>query len=158
MQEGRMLLAADPAGAVFGVWQPLNHIGADIVNQPNSLVWNELQTSDIDNAKAFYGSVFGWTSEIDQNGYVVFSADGRAQAGAMKIDDSWGTVPPNWAVYFLVENVESYAAKTKDLGGSVAVPPTVAGEIGKFAALQDPQGGAFTVMQFNGAVSLPPGH
>ena len=76
----------------------------------------------------------------------------------MKIEESWGPVPPNLTVYFLVENVESYAAKAKELGGNVMAPPTVAGEVGKFSVLQDPQGGVFTVMQFNGPVSPPPGH
>ena len=84
MDAGRMLMAADPTGAVFGVWQPGNHIGAQVVNQANSLVWNELQTNDLEAAKAFYGAVFGWTNEVDQNGYVVFSADGRGQAGMME--------------------------------------------------------------------------
>lgn len=158
MQEGRMIMATDPTGAAFGVWQPRNHIGAGIVNQPNSLVWNELQTNDIDAANTFYSAVFGWTTEVDQTGYVLFSADGRGQAGAMKIQESWGPVPPNWSVYFLVEDVDAYAAKAQELGGNVLVPPTVAGEMGKFSVLQDPQGGAFTVMQFNGPVSSPPGH
>ena len=44
------------------------------------------------------------------------------------------------------------------VGRMVMVPPTFAGEMGKFFVLQDPQGGAFTVMQFNGPVSPPPGH
>jgi len=158
MDAGRMLMAADPTGAVFGVWQPGTHIGAQVVNQANSLVWNELQTNDLEAAKAFYGAVFGWTNEVDQNGYVVFSADGRGQAGMMKIEESWGPVPPNWSVYFLVEDVDAYAASAKELGGNVMVPPTVAGEVGKFSVIQDPQGGAFSVMQFNGPVSPPPGH
>lgn len=158
MDAGRMVIATDPTGAVFGVWQPDNHIGAEVVNQPNSLVWNELQTNDLDAAKAFYSAVFGWTSEVDQGGYVLFLADGRGQAGGMKIEESWGAVPPNWSVYFLVEAVDAYAAKAQELGGSILVPPTVAGEMGKFSVLQDPQGGAFTVMQFNGPASPPPGH
>jgi len=158
MQAGRMIMATDPAGASFGVWQPRNHMGAAIVNQPNSLVWNELQTNDLDGAQAFYSAVFDWTAEVDQSGYVLFSADGRGQAGGMKIEESWGPVPPNWAVYFLVEDVDAYAGMAEELGGNVLVPPTAAGEMGKFSVLQDPQGGAFTAMQFNGPVSPPPGH
>ncbi len=158
MKEGRMFIASDPTGAAFGVWQPGNHIGAEIVNQPNSLVWNELQTTDLEIVKSFYGRVFGWTSETDQNGYVLFSTTGRAQAGAMIIKETWGPVPPNWAVYFLVKDVTGYAKKAQELGGKVLVPPTAAGEMGKFSVLQDPQGGAFTVMQFTGSPSPPPGH
>lgn len=158
MQEGRMLMATDPDGAVFGVWQPRNHIGAAVCNQPNSLVWNELQTNNMEAAKKFYGAVFDWTNEEDQSGYVVFSADGRAQAGAMQIEESWGPIPPNWTVYFLVEDVDAYVAKAQELGGNVLVPPTTAGEMGKFSVLQDPQGAAFTIMRFNGPASPPPGY
>jgi predicted enzyme related to lactoylglutathione lyase len=157
MQEGRMTMIQDPTGALFGVWQPRNHIGAQLVNMPNTLVWTELQTRDTDAAIAFYSAVFGWTHSIDGNGYVMFAQDGRIQAGMMRIDDSWGPVPSNWAIYFMVEDVEAAVSKVRELGGSVMVPPTQAGEMGRFAVVQDPQGGVFTVMQFSGPTDPPPG-
>ncbi len=157
MNEGRMTMIQDPMGAVFGVWQPKNHIGAQLVNMPNTLVWNELQTNDVERAKSFYGSVFGWTNQTDENGYVVFMAGDRAQAGMMAIDPSWGNVPPNWSVYIMVEDLDAAAAKAQELGGSLLVPPTEAGEIGRFSVVRDPQGGALTIMQFSGPVSPPPG-
>jgi len=158
MEEGRMVLIQDPGGAVFGVWQPKNHIGAQLVNRPGALVWNELQTSDVEGSKTFYKAVFGWENATDESGYVVLSNDGRMQAGMMAIDPSWGEVPPNWGVYFMVEDVEAAVAKAEELGGNVMVPPMAAGEMGRFSVLQDPQGGAFTVMQFNGPVDPPPGY
>ena len=157
MQEGRMALIQDPTGAVFGVWQPRNHIGAQLVNMPNAMVWNELQTRDAEKAKAFYAEVFGWTHSTDPTGYVVFATEGRAQAGMMQMDASWGEVPPNWSVYFMVEDIDAAVAKVKELGGNILVPPTAAGEMGRFSVVQDPQGGAFTMMQFSGPVDPPPG-
>jgi hypothetical protein len=157
MEEGRMFMATDPAGAVFGVWQPKNHIGAQVVNSPNSLIWNELQTRDVEGAKAFYSAVFGWTHETDANGYVVFQLDGRTQAGMMRIDESWGDVPNNWTIYVMVEDCPAAADKVKELDGVIAVPPTKAGEMGTFAVLQDPQGAFLTIMQFDGPVDEPPG-
>jgi predicted enzyme related to lactoylglutathione lyase len=154
---GRMAMFVDPTGAIFGVWQPRNHIGAQLVNMPNTLVWNELQTRDADAAKAFYATVFGWTNSTDPSGYVVFANDGRMQAGMMQMDASWGEVPPNWSTYFMVEDVEATVSKVTELGGNVLVPPTAAGEMGRFAVVQDPQGGVFTVMQFSGPVDAPPG-
>ena len=59
MEHGRMLVAADPSGAVFGAWEPKQFIGAGTVNQPGSLIWNELNTSDPDAASSFYSAVFG---------------------------------------------------------------------------------------------------
>lgn len=157
MQEGRMVMAQDPTGAMFGIWQPRNHIGAQLVNMPNTLVWNELQTRDTPAASAFYQAVFGWVSEADASGYVVFSQDGRRQAGMMRIDESWGPVPANWSVYFMVSDLDATAAKVEELGGRLQVPPMAAGEMGRFAVVQDPQGAYFTVMQFNGPVDPPPG-
>ncbi len=158
MEEGRMAMIQDPGGAVVGVWQPKNHIGAQLVNMPGALVWNELQTHDLEGSKTFYNAVFGWENTMDESGYIMFSNDGRIQAGMMAIDPSWGEVPPNWSVYFMVEDVEASVAKAKELGGNVLVPPTAAGEMGRFSVLQDPQGGAFTVMQFSGPVDPPPGY
>lgn len=157
MQEGRMAIIAAPDGSALGVWQARNHIGAQLVNMPNTLVWNELQTRDTEGTRAFFAAVFGWTSETDPNGYVMYRKDGRIHAGSMQIDEGWGDVPNNWAVYFHVEDVEAMVARAQELGGSVLVPPTPAGEMGLFAVLADPAGGAFTVMKFNGPVDPPPG-
>ncbi len=157
MQEGRMAIAMGPDGATFGIWQPRNHIGAQLVNMPNTLVWNELQTRDVAATRAFYAAVFGWTSETDQNGYVAYSKDGRVQAGSMQIDESWGDVPSNWSVYFFVEDVDATVAKAQELGGSIMVPATRAGEMGTFAVIADPTGAVFTAMQFDGPVDPPPG-
>ena len=157
MDQGRMLMAMDPTGASFGVWQPKNHIGAQVVNVPNALVWNELQTRDTEAARSFYGAVFGWDYDTDENNYVMCKTNGRVQAGMMAIDDSWGDVPNNWAVYFMVDDLEAKVAKVGELGGNVLVPITQAGEMGKFAVVQDPQGGVFTIMHFNGPGDPPPG-
>ena len=156
MNEGRMLMATDPTGATFGVWQPKDHIGAQLVNMPNTLFWNELQTHDLDAAQAFYAAVFGWTSQADENGYVLVAADGRMQAGMMAIEPEWGEVPPNWSVYFNVAAVETAVAKAQELGGTVLVMPKPVGDMGQLAVVQDPQGGVFTVMESN-QVDAPPG-
>ncbi|MDJ0754636.1 MAG: VOC family protein [Ardenticatenaceae bacterium] len=158
MQEGRMLMAQDPSGAMFGVWQPANHKGAGLVNMPNTLVWNELQTRDIAATKKFYADVFDWGIQTDENDYVMYKADERIQAGSMAIQDSWGPVPSNWAVYFMVEDVDAMAAKVKELGGNLMGEPIPAGEMGKFVVVQDPTGAVFTMMSFSGPVDNPPGH
>lgn len=158
MNEGRMAMLQDPGGAVVGVWQPKNHTGAELVNMANALVWNELQTRDAAGAKAFFGEVLGWTYDSDPNGYVMCKVNGRTQAGIMQIDENWGDVPNNWAVYFAVDNLEASVAKVRELGGNVLVPPSPAGEMGQFSVVQDPQGGAFTIMKFNGPLDPPPGY
>jgi len=158
MEEGRMLMAVDPTGAIFGVWQPKRHTGAELVNQSNTLVWNELQTRDADAAKAFYASVFGWESITDESGYVMFAQDGRRQAGMMQMDENWGDAPPNWAVYFLVEDVDTALEQAQKAGGNIIVPSTPAGDMGRFAVVQDPQGAVFSIIYFSGPVDPPPGY
>ena len=56
------------------------------------------------------------------------------------------------------EDIEATAAKAKELGGVIHVPPTSTGTVGTFSVIQDPQGGFFTSMQFDGPVDAPPGY
>jgi hypothetical protein len=45
---GRMVVVADPTGAVFGLWQARDFIGSQVVNEPGSVIWSELNTADPD--------------------------------------------------------------------------------------------------------------
>src|SRR4051795_7596641 len=60
MDAGRMAVFTDPEGAAFCVWQPKQHRGAQVVNEPGSVNFNGLNTRDLARAKEFYGAVFGW--------------------------------------------------------------------------------------------------
>lgn len=157
MDQGRMALIMDPTGAPFGVWQPGLHIGAQIVNQPNSLVWNELQTRDSEAARAFYHAVFGWNDRTDDSGYLMWQEGDRVHCGAMSLDPAWGDAPSNWLVYFLVEDIDAAAARVVELGGQVVHGPAAAGELGRMIVAQDPQGATFAAIQFNGPADEPPG-
>jgi predicted enzyme related to lactoylglutathione lyase len=157
LDQGRLALAQDPTGAVFGLWQPWAHIGAQIVNQPNSLVWNELQTHDPEAARAFYNKVFGWTEHVDESGYIMWHDDGRVHCGGLTMGAAREGVPAHWLVYFLAEDVEAMARRAVELGGSVVFGPTNAGEMGRVVVLADPQGARFALIRFNGPVDAPPG-
>lgn len=147
---GRMAVFMDPAGAVFSIWQPLKHIGSVLVNEPGTLMWNELTTREPDKALAFYPEVFGWVGEDDPNAtsaYTQWMLDSAAIGGMIVMDDKWPSeVPSHWMVYFNVENVEQSAAKVIELGGSVIVPPFPAGP-GICAVVQDPQGASFSLIE-----------
>ena len=153
MDLGRMAVFADPTGAVFGVWQPKSFAGADLVNEPVSLVWNEVHTGDPDTDKAFYGSVFGWTAgkpgfEGAPDTYTVWELDGNAVGGMMEMVGGMfppGT-PPHWSVCFAVADADATVAKAGEHGG-IVVAEAVDMPIGRFAALIDPQGAWFTIMQ-----------
>jgi uncharacterized protein len=153
MDIGRMAFFADPTGAVFGVWQPKTFAGADLVNEPASLCWNEVMTRDADADKTFYTAVFGWHAGRPQfegapDSYTVWELSGKPVGGMMQMSDEMfpPEVPPHWGVCFAVADCDATIAKARDLGAAVTVEP-VDMPIGRFAGLIDPQGASFTVMQ-----------
>lgn len=149
---GRMALVHDPTGAVFALWEPKTHIGAGLKHDPGSLTWNELLTKDPEAARSFYGDLFGWDSEDQQMGpatYTVFSKGDEQTAGMMEIDPNWGDVPPNWTVYFAVEDCDAAAEKAEQLGGQVRMPSQDVPGVGRFAAIQDPQGANFSIIKLD---------
>jgi uncharacterized protein len=149
MDAGRMAFLAHPAGGMVGLWEPARHIGAELVNEPGALTWNQLHTRDQEAAAAFYDAVFGWT-RTDFGGQPVFSLGERGVAGM--IDMPPGTpddVPAYWMTIFAIADTDATAAKAADLGGQVAVPPGDIEGVGRFAVLADPQGVYF------GVISMP---
>jgi predicted enzyme related to lactoylglutathione lyase len=153
MDIGRMAVFVDPAGAVFGVWQPKTFAGAEIVNEPVSLIWSEVLTRDAEAAKAFYPAVFGWGKGRPQfegapESYVVWEVDGKPVGGMMPMTDEHfpAEIPPHWSVCFAVADCDQLVAKARDLGATVTYEPMDM-PIGRFAGFVDPQGASFSVMQ-----------
>jgi len=151
MDQGRMAIAADPTGAVFGLWQAGEHPGASLVNQPGAVAWNELATRDLDAVRAFYTAVFGYDWEdVDTGGgprYATFWVGGRMVGGAMQMNEQWpANIPSHWMVYFAVDDADATAAGAQRLGGGTISPP-MDSPYGRFTQLRDPQGGVFTAIQ-----------
>lgn len=147
MTFGRMAVVVDPTGAVLALWQPKDHIGAEVVNEHGTLTWTELLTPDVDAALAFYGEVLGWTAETADMGgfaYTTVSVGDRGVAGAMTTPMEG--MPPMWGVYFAVDDFDAAAARAKDLGAQ-QVMDAVDGPPGRFATFLDPQGAAFSMIQ-----------
>ena len=150
MDAGRMTVIADPTGAVFCIWQPKETIGAEIVNEPVSLTWNELMSPDIDAAKQFYGGLFGWKGDAMNMGgegpeYTVWMLGEGGIGGAMA--PPMEGMPAFWGVYFAVADCDATVEKAKELGASVLNGPMDVPEVGRMAALMDPQGAAFSVIK-----------
>jgi predicted enzyme related to lactoylglutathione lyase len=146
MDAGRMAIARDPTGAVFGLWQAGTHPGAQIVDEPGSFCWSELVTRDADRAIEFYGRVFGWSPEPlpsgDRDfGYRIVKLDGRPLGRVFEVADR----PPRWAVYFRVQRTDAATTRTSELGGSVQREPFDS-PYGRIAVLADPAGATFSVI------------
>jgi peptide-methionine (S)-S-oxide reductase len=112
MDVGRMAVLQDPAGAVFMVWEPKKHIGAQVMREPGALTWTELHTTDTEASKKFYTSLFGWkekTSDAAGMTYTEFSVGDTVGAGMMAMNDQMKSmhVPPHWMVYFQTTDVDA---------------------------------------------------
>ena len=146
MEFGRMATIQDPQGAVFCVWESKKHIGVEIVDEPNTMCWCEVDTSDPASAKRFYTGLFGWGAK-DSETYTEIQLGGRSIGGIMKIPKDWGAVPPNWLIYFAVESCDAATRRASELGGQAIVPPTDIPNTGRFSVLRDPQGAVFALFQ-----------
>lgn len=138
---GRVVVARDASGAVFGVWQAGAHPGAEVTDEPGAVAWHELATPDAATARAFYGTVFGWAFEgAGGSDATRFLVAGRA-VGALH--EAPG-VPPAWTPSFAVADLDAALVAVRDLGGRV-VPQVASGPAGRRAHVTDPQGGAFVL-------------
>jgi predicted enzyme related to lactoylglutathione lyase len=153
MDIGRMAVFADPTGAVFGVWQPRAFAGADLVNEPNSLCWNEVLTRDAETDKSFYAAVFNWTPtrpsfEGAPDTYTVWQLSGHPVGGMMQMSDEHfpADVPSHWNVCFAVADCDAVVAKARELGATITAGPMDM-PIGRFASMIDPQGAPLSIMQ-----------
>jgi predicted enzyme related to lactoylglutathione lyase len=173
MDAGRMAVFTDPEGAAFCVWQAKQHRGARIVNEPGSLNFNDLSTRDVERAKAFYGSVFGWTTLSADGGFPAWTLPGygdhlerdnpdlrkhMADAGAPPgfedvvaslnpIPGDQADTPARWGVTFAVDDADVIGAKATELGGTVVVPPLDAPWV-RTTTIADPQGATFVASKF----------
>jgi uncharacterized protein len=143
LDAGRMAVIADPASAALCLWEPRDNIGAALVNAPGAMTWNDLVTADPEGAAAFYGGLFGWTTEEipGSGGYRVIRNGERSNGGIMPLE---GT-PPNWMPYFGHEDTRRLANEIGALGGTLFNGP-VQVPAGEFAVLGDPQGAVFAVL------------
>jgi hypothetical protein len=147
---GRMALVQDPTGAIVALWQAKKHIGARLVNEPASLCWNELATTDTAQARRFYTALFDWKPQEQDLGpmkYTTFLNGERPNGGMLEMTEEWTGTPPHWMTYIAVEDCDRTVARAQELGGVVCVEPTEIPNIGRFAVLQDPQGAMFAVIK-----------
>ncbi|GIF19913.1 putative enzyme related to lactoylglutathione lyase [Actinoplanes tereljensis] len=154
LDQGRMAAFLDPSGAPFSVWQAGTMRGAAIFDVPGSLTWNELNTRDLDGSRVFYGSVFGWQfrhSSMGNQPYLVAKLTETPICGIqpMAAADWPVDMPAHWMVYFAVQDCDRTAMHVRSLGGQVLQPPTNL-QIGRYAVLEDPQGGMFAILASQG--------
>lgn len=150
---GRMAVMQDPTGAAFCVWEAKKHIGVQVLGEPGSLGWTQLNTTDPKKAATFYSALFGWKADTspmpDGSGDYTMFTNGTTPAGGAMAMPPGGGAPSHWLTYFVADDVDATASRTEKEGGKVWVPGTDIVGMGRFAVLQDPQGALFAVVKFS---------
>lgn len=157
LDAGRMAVFTAPGGAAFSAWEPKQHQGAGVVNEPGTLTWNELMVRDLATAKAFYGKVFGWEAQeapLDEGvTYTLWRLPGSepdaSVGGAVPMTGDMfpAELPDHWMVYFAVADCDASAKKVEELGGTLSVPPTDIPTVGRFAVCNGPHGEVFSIIK-----------
>lgn len=121
------------------------------LNKQGVFSWAELATTDVEGAKRFYTALLGWTTEqapVEGMVYTLAKVGEERVAGIMPNKCPGGEMKPQWGVYITVDDVDATARKAEELGGKVLMPPTDIPNVGRFAALMDPQGVMFSVIKY----------
>ena len=115
--------------------------------------WNELMTTDLNAAKAFYTKLFGWTfeeSEMEGGGTYAMAKLGETMVGGLfaKPATMPGDIPPHWGAYVTVDDVDKAAEQAVELGATIIYPLTDIPKVGRFCAIMDPQGAVIQMITY----------
>ncbi|WP_232265527.1 VOC family protein [Streptomyces pactum] len=151
---GVLATAADPGGAVFGLWQPGSHHGFEAEGEPGCYAWTEVYTRDRDAVDSFYTRLFGYRARdaglpgIDA---VLWSPAGEpagvetAVCGRVVLDETYPVeLPAHFLVHFAVADCDAAVAAVRRLGGRTTSGPWDT-PYGRFAMVVDNQGANFAV-------------
>lgn len=158
-EQGRIGQFTDPLGGQFAVWQPGKSQEPQALDEPGSMSWTELYTTDAGSAKEFYGALFGWqTQDMELPGgsgtyhLVTPAGEGpeRMQGGIMQVPGEQLTLTrglPYWHPVFAVTDCDATVGRVTDGGGSIQMGPEDAEGVGRMAVCLDPFGADFVVLR-----------
>ena len=146
---GTMCLAREPAGAVFGVWQAGTHEGFETTAVPGAYGWAEVFTRDPERTDAFLRAVFPYTAQQivdDAVDFRLFNLGDTTVLGRMRMGEEFPPEVPSYInLYFVVEDCDDAVSTATKLGATLRFGP-MDSPYGRFAALSDPQGANFSVI------------
>ena len=146
---GRFALLSDPQGAAFYVMRGASPEDSTVFQHgaPGRCGWNELWTSDVDAALAFYGPLLGFenreTMDMGPMGGYHFLDLGEVRLGALA---AMGDQPPRWNAYFTVPDIEAAVERIKAGGGAVHMGPHTVPTGERILLGADPQGAPFALV------------
>ena len=148
---GRMQMVQDPQGAAFYLFQPAS---GDQMPEGEPEVgdasWHELMTTDMPAAMRFYHDVFGWQAgdamDMGPMGkYQMFNRPRGSIGGMMNKPAEMAQVPPHWAIYFRVPDIDAAVQRITANGGKILNGPMEVPGGDRIVNAMDPQGGAFSL-------------
>ncbi|WP_330458409.1 VOC family protein [Streptomyces sp. NBC_00820] len=135
---GTTALAADPEGAVFGLWQPGSHPGFGLRHAADTFVWAELYARDTAGANAFYGTLFH---------DALFGPGADPDFGRAEVTDVFpAEMPPHFLAHFRVADLDGALGAVQRLGGRLQATPFEA-SYGRVAVVTDNQGASFALLE-----------
>ena len=121
------------------------------MSEHGKFYWNELTTKDPEGAKAFYGSVLGWTFEampMPEGTYWIAKADGENAGGIFPASGAeFENIPDHWLSYVAVTDAEACLAAVKKNGGTVVRDIFDVPDVGRIAIFEDSSKAAFGIIQ-----------
>ncbi|MGY5012263.1 VOC family protein [Streptomyces sp. 900105755] len=146
---GTMCLAREPSGAVFGIWQAGLHEGFEATAVPGAYCWAEVFTREPEKADPFLAAVFPYTVQQIEDGNVdfrTFNLHEQPVLGRMRMTGDFPPEVPSYVnVYFTVADCDEAVARATKLGATLRFGPMTS-PFGRMAALTDPQGANFSVI------------
>ena len=119
----------------------------------NPFVHSELNTTDLEKSKAFYGQLFDWKYDemtgADGMKYTtigVGETGGHGTGGGM-LKQMMPGAPSAWMPYVLVDDIQASTRKAKSLGATILKDVTEVPEMGSLSILRDPTGALIGLWQ-----------
>jgi hypothetical protein len=114
----------------------------------NAFVHVELNTTDVDKSKAFYGKLFDWKLEDIPMGGETYTLIGVGQGtGGGMMKHPVPGAPSAWLAYVLVDDIKAATQKAKSLGAQVMKDVTEVMGMGWLSIVIDPTGAAVGLWQ-----------
>lgn len=151
---GRMAVLIDPTGATFSLWQTKSTDDEEIMAKREThgmFCWQELMTTNVDQAANFYKKLFGWNlQKLDAKSmkYTVIKNQKTDIGGMTMLMPEMKDLPSHWSTYFTTTNLDETVRIIKDNGGNIMTGPQDIPETGKFAICQAPDGTVFCLFQY----------
>src|SRR5687767_1309492 len=121
MDQGRMAVVTDPAGAHFALWQAKASQGTGITGEPGTVTWVEISVPDRGKVMKFYEDLFGWkmfagkdNKPAGPNDEYPHISHGDAMIGGFPPPEQRDpNAPPHFLIYFSVEDLAAATAKAR---------------------------------------------